>query len=339
MDYAAEIQRMRDELPEEEREGDIGKLLGYFLERNTPATLWSCHKAFSNVGEVRTMGDHIRTIEDILEEDGKKAIVSAVNYQKKHATAMLDHCLDRFGYSLPELYKQIEESKPTDHQKTKDAIRNAVKDFQKKESAKGITATVYESAFVALIQYLKLYVAWKTISRASNLIQDNPNDFRTINSKLQRMREMVTDLMATCENDPRNRNLALKMGRINYHFNSTVSKMSNQRIMINGQIQRVDLMADYTVVDGLFNLITTGTQGFQLFHAWNHLTSFTRGLALTSIAVFTSLAAANAGAYILSQKTLKTLRRDLHEAVCLQNMLQDLFEQAGQAYDEVVEKR
>ena len=180
-------------------------------------------------------------------------------------------------------------------------------------------------------------MAWKTISTASNLIDSSPNEFSTINSKLQRMEQLVTDLVDTCERDPRNRGIPLKMGRINTHFNSTLSKISDLRIKIDGQIQRVDLMADYAAVDGVVNLVTAGTQGFQLFHTWNNLTSFTRGLALTSIAVFTGLAAANAGTYVLSQQTLKKLRRDLNEAVRLQNMLQDLFEQAEQAFNEIVE--
>ena len=339
MDDAAAIQRMRDELPEEERKGNMGKILGYVLDLCQSG--WSFRQALSNVGEMCTLGEHIETIEAMLgriTEDGKDAILRAVDYQKKNATeAMLEYCWNELGISLLELHERIAEDKITDHQKTKEAILNAIKDFQKKESNKVITDMVYGSAFVAVFQCVKLYMAWKTISTASNLIDSSPNEFSTINSKLQRMEQLVTDLVDTCERDPRNRGIPLKMGRINTHFNSTLSKISDLRIKIDGQIQRVDLMADYAAVDGVVNLVTAGTQGFQLFHTWNNLTSFTRGLALTSIAVFTSLAAANAGTYVLSQQTLKKLRRDLNEAVRLQNMLQDLLEQAEQAFNEIVE--
>ena len=339
MDDAAAIQRMRDELPEEERKGNMGKILGYVIDLCQSG--WSFRQALSNVGEICTLGEHIETIEAMLgriTEDGKDAILRAVDYQKKNATeAMLEHCWNELGIPLLELYERIAEDKITDHQKTKEAILNAIKDFQKKESNKVITDMVYGSAFVAVFQCVKLYMAWKTISNASNLIDSNPNEFSTINSKLQRMEQLVTDLVDTCERDPRNRGIPLKMGRINTHFNSTLSKISDLRIKIDGQIQRVDLMADYAAVDGVVNLVTAGTQGFQLFHTWNNLTSFTRGLALTSIAVFTCLAAANAGTYVLSQQTLKKLRRDLNEVVRLQNMLQDLFEQAEQAFNEIVE--
>ena len=83
------------------------------------------------------------------------------------------------------------------------------------------------------------------------------------------MEQLVIELVDLCERDPNN---PLKMGRINTHFNSTLTKISELRIKIDGQIQRVDLMADFVTVDGVVNLVTAGTQGFQLFHTRNNLT-------------------------------------------------------------------
>lgn len=209
MDDAAAIQRMRDELPEEERKGNMGKILGYVIDLCQSG--WSFRQALSNVGEMCTLGEHIETIEAMLgriTEDGKDAILRAVDYHKKNATeAMLEHCWNELGISLLELHERIAEDKITDHQKTKEAILNAIKDFQKKESNKVITDMVYGSAFVAVFQCVKLYMAWKTISTASNLIDSSPNEFSTINSKLQRMEQLVTDLVDTCERDPRNRGI------------------------------------------------------------------------------------------------------------------------------------
>lgn len=219
------------------------------------------------------MGEHIDTIEALLgkiTEDGKEAVLRAVDHQKKNASgALLQHYWEKLGCSLPELYENVAEDKITDHQKTRDAILNAIKDFQMKESNRVITDMVYGSSLVAVFQCVKLFMAWKTISSASNLIDSNPNDFTVINSKLQRMEQLVTELVDLCERDPSN---PLKMGRINSHFNSTLAKISELRIKIDGQIQRVDLMADFVTVDGVVNLVTAGTQGFQLFHTWNNLT-------------------------------------------------------------------
>lgn len=88
-------------------------------------------------------------------------------------------------------------------------------------------------------------------------------------------------------------------------------------------------------MDGVVNLVTAGTQDFQLFHTWNNLTSFTKGIAFASITVFTGLTAASASVYVLSQNTLKELRRDLNEAVRLQNTLQDLLKQAEVVFNEI----
>ncbi|XP_067019397.1 uncharacterized protein [Acropora muricata] len=337
MDEAAAFQRMRDDLPEEERKGNMGKILNYVVELCQSG--WSFRQALKNVGEICTLREHIDTIEALLgkmTEDGKEAILRAVDYQKKNASdALLQHYWDQLGCSLPELYENVAEDKITDHQKTRDAILNAIKDFQKKESNRVITDMVYGSAFVAVFQCVKLFMAWKTMSIASNLINSNPNDFTVINSKLQKMEQMVTELVDLCERDPNNCTIPLKMGQINTLFNSTLSNISDLRIKIDGQIQRVDLMADYVTVDGVANLVSAGTQGLQLLQTWNNATSFAKGMAFASIVAFTGLAAASAGVYVLSQDTLKQLRRDLNEAVRLQNTLQDLFEKAEVVFNEI----
>ena len=336
---AAAVQKMRNELPEEERDGNMGKILGYIADLCQSG--WSFQQALTNVGDISTLGEHIETIKDMLEnttEDGKEAILRAVDYQKRNASeAMLEHCRNQFGFSLPELRERIAENKITDHQKTKDAILNAMKDFQKKESNKAITDMVYGSAFIAVSQFVKLYMTWKTISSASNLIEGNRDEFSMISGRLQRMEQLVTELVDICERDPNNCKIPKKMVVINTQFNSILGQISNLRIEIDGQIQRVDLVADYAAADGVVNFATGTTQGFQLFHTWDKLNSFTKGLGLASVVLFMALTAANAGTYVLLIQTLKTLRRDLKEAVHLQNILQDLFEQAEQAFNKVVE--
>ena len=331
MDDVAEFQRMRDDLPEKEREGNMGKILKAII-KICPGG-WSFCQAKQNVGEICTLGEHIDTIEALLgkiTEDSKEAVLSAVDYQQKNATdALLQHYWDKLGCSLPELYEHIAEDKITDLQKTRDTILNAIKDFQKKESNKVMTDMVYGSAFVAVFQYVKLYMAWKTISSASNLIDRNPNDFTVIKSELQRMEQLVTELVDLCKRDANNRVIPLKMARINTQFNMTQTKISNLRIKIDGRIQRVHLLADYDALDGLASLATAGAQGYQLFHTWNKLTFFTKSIALASIALFTGLAVGNAGACVLSQNTLEKLRKDLQKAVRLQNTLQALLERAN----------
>ncbi|PFX22431.1 hypothetical protein AWC38_SpisGene13063 [Stylophora pistillata] len=333
------MKKMRNELPEEERDGNMGKILGYIADLCQSGR--SFQQALTNVGDISTLGEHIETIKDMLEnitEDGKEAILRAVDYQKRNASeAMLEHCRNQFGFSLPELRERIAENKITDHQKTKDAILNAMKDFQKKESNKAITDMVYRSGPIAVFQFVRLYMSWKTISSASNLIESNPHSFSMISGSLQKMEQRVIELVEICERDPKNPKILKKIVVINSHFTSISSQINSLHIKIDGQIQRVNLMADYATVDGVVNLATSMTQGFQLLQLWDKLNSFTKGFGVVSVAVFMGFTAANAGTYVLSQQTLETLRRDMKEAVDLQNALQDLFEQAEQACNKVVE--
>ena len=106
---------------------------------------------------------------------------------------------------------------------------------------------------------------------------------------------------------------------------------------IDGHIQCLDLQADYSVVDGAVNLATAAThgQGFQLWHTWSDLSSITKGIGMASVAAFMGLAFANYKMYQLSQDALKDLRKNLNEVNRLQNMLQDLHDQAAQVVEEM----
>lgn len=104
---------------------------------------------------------------------------------------------------------------------------------------------------------------------------------------------------------------------------------------IDGYIQCLDLQADYAVVDGAVNLATAATQGFQLWHTWSDLSSITKGIGVASVAAFMALAFGNYKVYQLSQDALIDLRKNLNEVKDLQNMLQDLHDQAAQVVDEM----
>ena len=104
---------------------------------------------------------------------------------------------------------------------------------------------------------------------------------------------------------------------------------------IDGHIQCLDLQADYAVVDGAVNLATAATQGFQLWHTWSDLSSITKGIGVVSVAAFMALAFGNYKVYQLSQDALIDLRKNLNEVKDLQNMLQDLHDQAAQVVDEM----
>ena len=89
--------------------------------------------------------------------------------------------------------------------------------------------------------------------------------------------------------------------RINTLYTSTLGKISNPRVKIDGHIQCLDLQADYAMVDGAVNLATAATKGFQLWHTWSDLSSIAKGIGVASVAPFMALAFGNYKVYQLSQ--------------------------------------
>jgi len=148
---------------------------------------------------------------------------------------------------------------------------------------------------------------------------------------------MVVEFLDLCNSQPNDRSIAQRMMRINTLFTSTLTKISNLKVKIDGHIQRLDLLADYSAIDGVVNLATAGTQAFQLWHAWDMLTSHTKALATASVTLFTVLGLGNFGTVYLSRNALKDLRKDFNEAQRLQDLLQDLYDQAAEAISAVPE--
>ena len=248
---------------------------------------------------------------------------------------MIKHCYDdKQGFSLMELYEDIAQDKITKHEQTKDMILDAMKSFLQQESDKMISDMVKGSAFVAAFQSVKIYIAWKKISAASNVIEDR-SEFDAIQKNLKKMEAMVTEFLDLCKRKPNDPSVNRKMMRINTLYTSTLGKISNLRVKIDGHIQCLDLQADYAMVDGAVNLATAATKGFQLWHTWSDLSSIAKGIGVASVAAFMALAFGNYKVYQLSQDALIDLRKNLNEVNRLQNMLQDLHDQAAQVVDEM----
>ena len=332
----AAMLRLKDELSDDEKNGNIGKIITYIAD--LCQTGWSFREAYQNLGKLSTLGRHLEKVGRMLDNmtrDSKETILQVLDYQKKNCTeAMIKHCYDKQGFSLMELYEDIAQDKITKHEQTKDMILDAMKSFHQQESDKMISDMVKGSAFVAAFQSVKIYIAWKKISAASNVIEDR-SEFDAIQKNLKKMEAMVTEFLDLCKRKPDDASVNRKMMRINTLYTSTLGKISNLRVTIDGHIQCLDLQADYSVVDGAVNLATAATQGFQLWHTWSDLSSITKGIGVASVAAFMALAFGNYKVYQLSQDALIDLRKNLNEVKDLQNMLQDLHDQAAQVVDEM----
>lgn len=334
------LQGALNALPEGERTGNKGRIFVYVLELFQSG--WSLRQAARNIGELSTLGQHLERIEGILNklaDDGKEAILEALDYQKRNCTdALNNEYYNQYGCTLDEIYDSISvaEDRCNRHDETKQKILDTIKSYHQEESNKAITNMAKTSTVVVAFQAVKIYLAWKQISEATNVVKD-PNKFTQINRNIAKMEEMVTELLDLCERDPTDRGLDRKMTLFNSLFTSTLGKISDLKIDINGHIQRLDLVADHAAIDGAVNLVTAASQAYQLWHTWESLTSFTKTIGMASTIAFGVLAAGNATTFFLSREKLDELRKDLNEAVRLQGMLEDLHDQASQAFEDLRE--
>ena len=88
-------------------------------------------------------------------------------------------------------------------------------------------------------------------------------------------------------------------------------------------------------MDGVANFVTAGAQALQVLLTWPNLFTVTKVMGVTSAVALTVISFANGKIYQLSQDALKDLRKSLNEVKDLQNMLQNLHDQAAQMVEEM----
>ena len=331
----AELQKLKEALPDDEKNGNLGKIITYI--GNAIQTGWSFRAVVQNLRKLSTLSFHLQKVEGMMENmtrGSKETILQVLDYVKNNCTEeMIAYCFNK-GLSLMELYEKIGQDKITKHEQTKDLILDSMKSFHQQKSDEMISNMVQGSALVVVLQLVKIKLAWNRISAASNVIKDR-SEFDAIEKNLAKMEALVTEFLDLCKRKPNDPSVNRKMMRINTLYTSTLGKISNLRVTIDGHIQCLDLQADYSVVDGAVNLATAATQGFQLWHTWSDLSSITKGIGVASVAAFMGLAFANYKMYQLSQDALEDLRKDLTEVNRLRHMLQDLHDQAAQVVEEM----
>ena len=82
-DVRAAIEKMRDELSEEDKDGHLGKIITYALQFLQSG--WSFRQAQQHVGELYTLGQHVGTIEQ-LPEVGREAIQEVCEFRQENST-------------------------------------------------------------------------------------------------------------------------------------------------------------------------------------------------------------------------------------------------------------
>ena len=336
-----DLQYIKSQLSEEERNGSLGRMLQYAFEFNKG--IWSLRLAQKHLGELQSVNQHLENVEIMLAENveklaesRKKAILQTLEYQKRNCTReMLSYYYDRMNLTLEEYYEDIANDKIIEHEETKKLIIDGMKSYRQEKTDKLMQSMVNSSAYVAVVQLMKIYLAWKKISNASNVIEDK-NLFTAISQNLEKMKEEVNNLVKLCQETPIDENgVNLKMTSINTIFNATLGSISSLRVVIDGHLQRLDIQADNSAVDGVVNALTATSQAYQLLNSRENLSSYLKWLGSASVAFFLGLAYGNYRTYKLSKEVLKDLREAMKEADDLQNEFQSVHQEAQVAFKDI----
>ena len=97
----AAMLRLKDELSDDEKNGNIGKIITYIAD--LCQTGWSFREAYRNLGKLSTLGRHLEKVGRMLDNmtrDSKETILQVLDYQKKNCTeATIKHCYDKQGWN------------------------------------------------------------------------------------------------------------------------------------------------------------------------------------------------------------------------------------------------
>ena len=330
--YRAAKRRIMDNISEEDKKVKVIEYVYDVFQTDG----WSFHQAQKHVSEVSKLIQHQATLEQ-LPEVGEGAIREVREFQKENSsedwsTSYLRHLSKALSTNqLDELYEEVATKITTTSTNPNKLVLDSVKQYTRQRSNELITDMVKGYKSVTVYQALNIYMAWKIISNASSHILENENEFHRIKRSLERMEKSVVEFLRLCDEHPDDRTLYRKMMRINALFTSILNKITNLKVNIDGHIQRLDLLGDISIVDGVANLGRAFSQGYRLWHTWEMLPSVTKALAVASVATSTLLGVTSFITFKLSRNTLMELRKNLNEAKRFQDILEDLHEEAEEA--------
>lgn len=212
-------------------------------------------------------------------------------------------------------------------EKIRDEVLNAIDEHHQNECNKVIQDMVKGRGLLAALYVTKLYIAWKRISAASNVIKDE-NKFRQIEKNIKHLEKMVAELVAICSTKPKYEIISKRMTLISTTYNRTLSLICRLRVKIDSHIQNLDLLGDVEAVDSVMAFGTAAAQGYEVWSTWDYLTAPTKWLGVASTSLFALIGVVNAGMSYMTREKLEQLRKDFNVVNRFQSDLDELYNEA-----------
>jgi hypothetical protein len=232
-----------------------------------------------------------------------------VNFHQTNSTVIPDHCLlERCGVPIDNLTKIVGEMAPPDVDKLQKNMLQAMNDLRQQMANEFVLKSAAVSAALIVVQIVKLVNVWKELKAAKNL-HDDETKFLEIEQNIIEFQDMCLRLNRAIENKQTNK-IVIQTMQLSTKYSDTMQIISNLKVKIDGFMQRLDLIGDGQIYDGLSNTIMVASNLIQLVPLFINLSTAVTIVSGSIIGLFAGLVIANGVTYKLTQKRLDELRAD-----------------------------
>lgn len=179
-DLTALFRQMKYELPEERKQGNIGKMIKEIESRMKSEPRFFFYQPLEDLDKLITLDKYMwnfkRNLGDIAWADSTEAMLprARVYVESSHK-------------KMSELSEEIKHDKMT-----KEPITASEKSFHQQEREKMIPKTLTGMATLMVFQCAEMYLAWNKVSAAIN-VKEDPNEFTKINQEVEKIAGKVTE--------------------------------------------------------------------------------------------------------------------------------------------------
>ena len=164
------LEELEPQLSDEEKQGNIGKVFNYVL--TTIKTGWSLTRAAQDLTSLQNIKDYKKEVEDLFDR-----LMQENSQCNEKIAKELDECSKKCSSwfssntfsakNLEDIFRKNEGSV----EKIREGVLSAIDEHHRSECNRVIETMVKGSMVMAGLYALKLYIAWKKISAASNVIK------------------------------------------------------------------------------------------------------------------------------------------------------------------------
>ena len=320
-DFMALFRQMKDELPEELKQGNIGNLMKDIESRmqSEPGSFF--HHPLQDFDKLITVDKDMwtfkRSLGDMTGEESIEAMLRRVESKYK-----------KMSVEQRRLFEEIKHDKMTMEQ-----MMASVKSFHQQERKKIIPDALKGMAALVVLQFVNVYMAWNRVSDAIDL---DEYEFTRINQEVEKIELLVNQFCGLQGQSSQDiRSAFKKLKRIKNLCRSTLSRINSLKVEINGEKQRLGLQRDQSYQACMSNLDSAATQAQRLSENWSDLPPPMKVLQGLCAVFYAILAFNDYQTSRRSQHSLNFLRNKLLEVNRQQDKLQDLLDQAEEAYEEM----